>query len=347
MNKHIESPDIASIVETNPSALLIDDDLYARFLGQLTAEIKAFEPDLSTAASRKEIASRAYAVTKKKTAIDAAGKKLNEDASAQINAVNAKRRQVREDMEALADEARKPLTNWEKQEEARVEYCKSILKAIEDCGNGFIGGEPQPFLILLRELEEKIVINSELGEFEDQARVAHRIALDKVKAAYEAHQRSEADRIELEKLRAEKAERDRLESERMEKDRLAAEAAKHERLEQERREREKAEQKSREEAAAERAREEERRKAQDAIDRAEAEARAVREKAEREERERLEALERSRREDQERAADREHRGKIMGEAKAALMAQGAGEPMAKKIVLAIIAGEIPHVTMKF
>lgn len=358
MNVHVEAQDIATIVETNPASILVDEDIYSRFLDHLKAKVEAFEPDLSTATSRKEIASLAYGVTRAKTTIDAAGKKLNEEARAKINAVDAKRRAVREDLDALAERARQPLTNWEKQEDARIDYCKSILQAIEDCGNGLIGGEPQPFPVLVRELEEKIVINKELGEFEEQARVAHKIALDKVKAAYAAHQRAEADRIELEKLRAEKAERDRIEAERAERERLAAEAAERERAEAERKAKEEAQYKANVARAAEEARLAEIAKAkaeQDRIEReaaakvaaAEAEAKAAREKAERDERERQEAIERTKREEEARAADREHRSKVMGEAKAALMAQGAGETTAKKIVLAIIAGEIPHCRLEF
>lgn len=358
MNKHVESPDIASIIETNPGAVLVDESLYARFLDHLTAEVEAFEPDLSTATSRKEIGSLAYWVKRTKTAIDDAGKKLNEDARAKINAVDARRRQVRKDLDALSERARKPLTDWETQEEARVEYCKSILKAIEDAGNGFIGGEPQPFPILLRELEEKIVINAELGEFEDQARVAHKIALDKVKAAFEAHQQAEAQRIELEQLRAEKAERDRIEVERLEKERLAKEAAERERIETERKAKAEAEYKANVARAAEEARQAEIAKAkaeQDRIEReaaekiaaAEAEARHIREEAERKERERQEAIERTKQEEATRQADRDHRAKIMGAAKESLMVHGLDEEAARRIVLAIVAGHIAHTKMEF
>lgn len=347
MNVHADVKDFDTIIETNAAALLVDDDLYAQFYERMKAEIAAFEPDLSTATSRKEIGSLAYKMTRRKTAIDAAGKQLNEEARAKINAVDARRRRVRDDLDELAEEARRPLTAWEKQEEARIEYCKSILKAIEDCGSGFIGGEPQPFGVLLRELEEKIVITSELGEFEDQARVAHKIALDKVRTAFEAHQKAEADKRELEELRAEKERRDREEIERREAEQKAAEAAERERVEKERREQEAAEAKRREEETAQRIREEEERKASEALAKAEREKQAAIDEANRRDRERQEAEERTRREEEARAADREHRGRIMAEAKEALMAQGAGEATAKKIVLAIVAGEIPNVSMRF
>lgn len=358
MNAHAEIEDVSRIVETDPGAILMDDDLYARLLAQVKAEVSGFEPDLSTATSRKEIGSLAYRITRIKTAIDNAGKKLNEDARAKINAVDARRRVVRDDFDALVEEARKPLTDWETQEKARIEYCKSLLKAIEDCGNGFIGGEPQPFAILLNELETKIVINAELGEFEDQARVAHRIAIDKVRAAFDAHQKAEAQRIELEQLRAEKAQREAEEAARAEKDRLAKEAAERERLERERQVKAEAEYQANVARAAEEARQAEIAKAkaeQERVEReaaakvaaAEAEAKAAREKASRDERERQEAIRREQAEREARERDREHRGKLMAAAKEAMMVQGAGEATAKKIVLAIIAGEIPHVRMEF
>lgn len=350
--------DVTALVSDDPGSVLLDDKLYAKFLAKLTSDVAAFEPDLSTATSRKKITSEAFRITRFKTSIDDAGKKLNEDARKQINAVDAKRRTVKADLDALAEEARRPLTKWEEQEQARVDYCKSILKAIEDCGNGLIGGEPQPYGLLFHELNSKIVINAELGEFEDQARVAHRIALDKLTAAMEAHRKSEADRIELEKLRAEKAERDRIDSERVAKEVAAREAAERERLEKERQEKLVAEQKAREERAAEQARLAAEQQAQEAIakaerekqaavDKAEAETRAVKAEAERAERVRQEAIRKEQSDREARERDREHRSKLMGEAKAALMSQGAGEATAKKIVLAIIAGEIPHVKMEF
>lgn len=358
LHEQIKPADIVATVEANPVSVLTDETLYSTFYNHVKAEVEAFEPNLATASSRKEIASLAYKVTRMKTAIDNAGKKLNEDARAKINAVDAQRRKVREDFDALAELARKPLTDWEKQEEARVEYCKSFIQAIEDCGNGLIGGESYPFPVLLRELEEKIVITSELGEFEEQARVAHRIALDKVRTAFEAHMKAEADRIELEKLRAEKEERDRLEAERLEAERLAKEAAERERAEKERIEREAAEQKAREERAALLAREQAEREAKEAVQRAErekqeaiakaeAEARAVREAAEREQRQREAEAKRLADEQAAREADKAHRSSVMKAAKEAIMTCGADEETARKIVLTIIAGEVPNVTLRF
>lgn len=379
--------DMVGYVSANPVSVLVDEKVYSQFYEQIKAETDAFTPDLSTVSSRKEIASLAYKVTRTKTAIDAAGKKLNEDARAKISAVDSQRRKIREELDTLAETVRKPLTEWEAAEEARIENIKATLAHIDACGKGMIGGEPQAFPILFRELEEKVIIDDSFGEFKEQAESAKADALAKLKVAFDAHQKAEADRLELEKLRAEKEERDRLEAERAEKERLAKEqaereaiakaeyeqavkreaeaaeraqkeAAERERAEKERQEKLAAEQKAREERAAQEAREQVEREAREAIDRAEREkaeaiakaeedARIVRENAERAERERVAEAQRVADEQAAREADKAHRSKIMKAAKEAIMDQGADEETAKKIVLAVIAGEVPNVTLRF
>lgn len=350
--------EIVSFVPANPVSVLTDEKQYSEFYRRIKEEISSHVPSVATVMGRKAIASLAYKVVRTKTAIDDAGKELNEEARAKINAVDAQRRKIRDELDALAAEVRKPLTEWEDKEEARIDHCKAMVRHIEECGKGLIGGEPQPFGILFHELEEKIVIDESFGEFAEQAQVAKDIALDKLKAAFAAHQKAEADRLELEKLRAEKEERDRAEAKRLETERLAAEQAQREREEAARQEREATEQKAREERAAQAAREEEQRKAKEAIDRAqrekdeaiakaEADARAVREKAESEERQRQAEAKRIADEQAARDADKAHRSAVMKAAKEAIMSHGAGENTAKKIILAIVANEIPNVSLRF
>ncbi len=117
-------------IESNPVAVLTDPKVYSEFYAQMKAEVEGFEPDLSTATGRKAIASLAYKVTRTKTAIDDAGKKLNEDARAQINAVDAQRRKIRDELDELALLARKPLNEWEASENTRKATCDAILNRI-------------------------------------------------------------------------------------------------------------------------------------------------------------------------------------------------------------------------
>jgi hypothetical protein len=101
-------------------------------IARIEAEVRSHVPDLTTAKGRKEIASLAHKVSRSKTALDDAGKALNEEARAQINAVDAERRKVRDRLDALRDEARAPLDKWEADEAARVDALKSRLARLRD-----------------------------------------------------------------------------------------------------------------------------------------------------------------------------------------------------------------------
>lgn len=57
----------------------------------------------------------------------------------------------------------------EKAEAQRIDYYQRMLQHIRNCGLGMIDNKSYPYAVLLRELEEKIVINSEWGEFEQEA----------------------------------------------------------------------------------------------------------------------------------------------------------------------------------
>jgi colicin import membrane protein len=92
------------------------DDLLAR----IRAEVAPIVPDLTTASSRKEIASLAYKVARSKTAIDDAGKTLVADWKSKAAEVDASRKKARDYLDALRDEVRKPLDDWEA-DQARIE----------------------------------------------------------------------------------------------------------------------------------------------------------------------------------------------------------------------------------
>lgn len=334
--------DIVAYVTANPVVVLTDEARYSEFYRQVKAELDAHIPDITTTKGRSEIASLAYKVTRSKTAIDAAGKKLNEDARKQINAVDAQRRKIREELDALAADVRKPLTEWEEAEKKRQATVSSAFAELHAVIQmpAPAGASSECIRDRIEELEaerfDPAVFADQLIDIE----ALHARALAAVRAAYDRQSQYEADQAELSHLRAEQEERERVERE-------AQERAEAEQRERDRLQREETERKAREDEIARRAREDEQRTAQEAIARAEREASEVRERAEKAERDRNEAEQRMRDEEAARAADREHRAQVMGEAKAALMQIGTGEATAKKIVLAIVAGEIPHVTLKF
>lgn len=356
---------LAPIVEANPALVLLEPEKFDRFYEEVAREVRAHVPDLSTPAGRKAVASLAFKVTKTKTAIDDARKQLTEEARAQIKKVDEQGKVIRDRLDALRDEARKPLTDWEAAEEARAVRAKEVTDAIRrdaevsiDDTSDTVAGR----LDLVRSLE----LTEEL--FADSlviVRELRRRAIETLEAAIIRLKREEADRAELARLRAAEEERQR----QAEQDRIAAEAkAAEERAEREAAERAEAERKRIAEAAeaaqraateaAERAAEE----ARQAQARAHAEALAAeKRRADEAEAARKAEADRVAREEAKRAADakaeadaqaardadRAHRGKVMLAAKTAIMAHGIGEANAKAVVLAIVAGEVPAVSIKF
>lgn len=65
-------------------------------------------------AGRERIASVAYNVARTKTGIDKAGKELGDEWRTKLNAINADRKAYKDRLQALQDEVRKPLNEWEK-----------------------------------------------------------------------------------------------------------------------------------------------------------------------------------------------------------------------------------------
>lgn len=343
--------EVVTFMTANPVAVLTDSKTYSEFYQSIKAQLSQFVPDVSTERGRKEIASMAYKVTRSKTAIDDAGKKLNEDARSKINAVDAQRRKIRDELDALADEVRKPLTEWETAEEGRKASAARDLKLISDLSVVLASDTADDIKARWERLNTLTLLEDDHLDGIDHARANLETALDALEVARARAQRTEDDQRELARLREESEKR--LAAEQAELARKSAEEAEAKRVANA-----EAEQLRRETEAAERARleaertakaEQERveREAREAVAKAESEAQAIKERAEREDRERQDAIDRERREQAARDADRAHRSRVMGEVKTAIMTCGPDEENAKKVVLAIIAGEIPHVALRF
>lgn len=295
---------------------------------------------VETKAGRAAIKSFAHIVTKAKSKVKAVGKELADEQKLVPKKIDAARRLLENTIEAWHDEIRQPLTDWEAAEKARVEYYQSLLRHIEDCARGFIGGQPQPIGLLLRELEEKIVIDASWGEFENEGRLAKDVALEKVRAALDAEQKRAAQEAELEALRAEKAERDRKDNE----ERLRKEGEERARLEAEadaRAEKERAERKLADEKAAAERRERELIAEKEAAEQRAVEA-AAKAKRELEDKKRAEEAEIARRE-----ADKAHKAKINRVALAAFVEGGIDPEVAKAVIKLIAAKAIPAISIHY
>ena len=124
---------LATIETLNPVAVFsggIDP-----LLERIAAESRAQKLDISTEKGRKEVASLAYKIARSKTLLDDMGKALGEDAKRKLDAINADRKKARDSLDALKEEIRKPLTDWENADALRIAALEQKIKDIELLGD--------------------------------------------------------------------------------------------------------------------------------------------------------------------------------------------------------------------
>ena len=318
-------------------------------LDKIKSEVRSTVIDATTDKGRKEIASLAHKVSKAKVAMDEMGKSLTEEQRELINRVNEERRIIREELDSLRDEVRKPLTDYENREKERVAGHESRIANFISVTSDVSGLDSLALSKLIKKAEAFDTSNME--EFANSAETHKGAALfklgklrDETLAAEQEKARIESERIEAE----EKARKER-------EERIAKEAAEKARLEAE------------EIAAAEKQEAEARRLHEIAQIEAAAQARekALRDEAELMERiakeaaeklrrdqakaelDRLNAIEAERIADEKRAANKKHRATILGSALQALVDAGVNANEAVKALDAIEAGKVPAVSIQF
>ena len=316
---------------------------------RMAEQARSIVPDVSTKKGRDAIASQAYKVSKSKTAVDNHGKDLVAGIKAQAAVIDRDRKAWRDQCDALRDEIRKPLDEWEKAEEDRIQSIKDRISNF-DAGRVDTFSTSDLIQTIISEVEAT-AIDESFAEFANEAAIKKDAALSSYKKSLEIALKREAEQVELERLR--KAEQERLQREHEE--RIAYEAAEKARLEAESKAKEEAERIEREKQEAIAKAEREKREA------AEREARLVAEKEAAElraqhaaeaERKRIEAeqaakLEAERQAEEARQANQAHRKKICNEALKGLLALGIDEAKGKEILQAINKGLVPHVSINF
>ena len=117
-----------AVIETISASVVFVPGGVDTILGKIEAEVRATKTDISTASGRQAVASLAYKVARSKTALDEMGKELVSELKAKTGAIDAERRTIRDRLDALKDEVRRPLTDWENADKARIEaHEKAIL----------------------------------------------------------------------------------------------------------------------------------------------------------------------------------------------------------------------------
>ncbi|GKQ25216.1 hypothetical protein NUBL17187_30120 [Klebsiella michiganensis] len=332
-----EIMELVVIEKKNAMAVFTNNDQLDPLIEAIEKEARSLVPDVTTKKGRDAIASMAHKVARSKTYIDNAGKDLVADLKALPKQIDESRRVVRERLDALKDEVRRPLTEWEA-EQARI----AAEKAAEE-ERQRIEAEQKAALEALR---KQVELDHEMALLMDKD-----IDRERADKAAEAKRQRVAREEEIKRQAEEKAKREAAEKAQREIDAAAArereailakERAERERIEaQQRAEREQREAAERAEREKQAAVEAERRKAQEEADR-------IRREAEQREQARLDEEKRKADEQARREADVKHRKAVGTEIVKALLANTSlTRDQAIEVLTAVKDGRIPHTGISY
>ncbi len=321
-----EIMELVVIEKKNAMAVFTNNDQLDPLIEAIEKEARSLIPDVTTKKGRDAIASMAHKVARSKTYIDNAGKDLVAELKALPKQIDESRRVVRERLDALKDEVRRPLTEWEaEQERIKAEEAMNALHAEALAMNEEF--DRQLAARIESDHEMALLMNDAFDrEQADKAaeaerqRIAHEEEIKRMAAAAaarEVEQRAQREREEAAhreavlKAQAEQAERDRIAAEqKAEADKKAAVEA-------------------------------ERRKAQEEADR-------IRREAEQREQARLAEERRKADEQARREADVKHRKAVGTEIVKALLANTSlTREQAIEVLTAVKDGRIPHTGISY
>lgn len=321
-----EIMDLVVIEKKNAMAVFTNNDQLDPLIEAIEKEARSLVPDVTTKKGRDAIASMAHKVARSKTYIDNAGKDLVAELKALPKQIDESRRVVRERLDALKDEVRRPLTEWEaEQERIKAEEAMNSLHVEALAMNEEFD----------RQLAARIESDHEMALLMNDA--FDREQADK---AAEAERQRIAHEEEIKRMAAAAAAREVEQRAQREREEAALrEAALKAQAEQAERDRIVAEQKA--EADKQAAIEAERRKAQEEADR-------IRREAEQREQARLAEEKRKADEQARREADVKHRKAVGTEIVKALLANTSlTRDQAIEVLTAVKDGRIPHTGISY
>lgn len=321
-----EVTDLVVIEKSSAMAVFTNNEQLDPIIEKIEKEARSLVPDVSTKKGRDAIASMAHKVARSKTYIDNAGKDLVAELKALPKQIDESRRIVRERLDALKDEVRRPLTEWEvEQERIKAEEAAKI-KAEEDRKKFESDHE---IALLMNDKHDREVAEKKAEE--ERQRIAHEEEL-KRQAAEQAKREAE-EKAAAELAAAKKREEDAIAA-RAQAELLAKQA-------QERAEKEAKDAAAKAEAEKKAAIEAEQRKAQEEADR-------IKREAEAKETARLAEEKRIADEKAKREADVKHRKAVGAEIVNALTANTSiSREQAIEVLKVLMDGLVPRTQINY
>lgn len=353
--KETETGQLVVIEPATAMAVFQNTDSVQAIINQIRSLTESEIQDASTAKGRAEIKALAYKIKRSKTYLDGIGKTLVDDLKDLPKKIDANRKLAREQLDALHDEIRKPLTDWEAEQEriaaekaeaerqrvARIQRIQDDIAGFKAAPLAMIGKSATEIQLAINSLVDRTPTESLFDDKTEEALEAWTAAHDAMQLLYDQQYEIEHNqRIEHERIIAEQAvQREREANEqRIINERIAAQNAESARIAAEQRAA-----LAEQNAAAERVAAEKRAEA----DRIASEKRIA--EAAQAERDRQSAIEAAAAAEQAaRDADLDHRKAINNAAALALAAEcGLDIAAAKKVVMAVYKQQIPAIKITY
>jgi len=213
--------DLIVITNQTTAAEVFDKKKLPLVIAAIEKEARSHVPDMTTRKGRDATRTIAAKVSKSKTFLETLGKGLGEDLRNKLGAINEQRNEIKDRLNVLRDEVRKPLTEFEEAEKARKATYHQKVEDIKKSGDRL-------FLLGMtsQEIKKKInflinlVINDEWQEFEEIAEESRVRSIESSGYVLSEVENKEAEAVELQKLREESDARKRKDHE----DKIASEA---------------------------------------------------------------------------------------------------------------------------
>lgn len=227
--------ELINIADYEPHVVaLFENNKVADITAQIIEHCSSVVHDITTDDGKKELKQFVARIKKSSKLLDDLGKEHTAKLKALPKIVDQSRKNMRDRLEQLAVDVRKPLTDWEEAEEKRKTDIMSRMSAIDPFQRGVISIAPgERSTESLRELlavAERFIIDDSLSEYRESAqRLKEEVKL-KLSGliSIQVGQEEEQRRLEAERLEREAIERKERE------ERIAKEAAENARLEAER-----------------------------------------------------------------------------------------------------------------
>lgn len=226
VNQEAQKVEIVPFEENVIAQAFREENGVANLFEEMKSKVASLVFDAEDPIHRAEMKSLAYAISRSKTAVDDFGKDLVSGIKAQAKIIDSQRKDWRESCDELRDSVRAPLTQWEQEQEAKLQIFKDRLAEIEAIRDAdYTGKYPEAIQATIAHIKGLSIDEENFDYLVNESKLARFEALEILESALVASeeykkQREEAQKAYDEKIRAEalaqaeaKAEKERQDAE--------------------------------------------------------------------------------------------------------------------------------------